>query len=80
LNKANEFWMEILNENRDKHRKFLTALLKNDETCQDCSFIISQGIKNIKEDLVFFIVENKNWLEEYPNVLKERFFKKLDKL
>lgn len=30
--------------------------------------------------MVFFIVENKNWLDEYPNVLKERFSKKLEKL
>jgi len=55
--------MEVFNENRDKHRKFLTSLLKNDN-CKDFSFIISQGINCIKEDLIFFVVENKNWLDE----------------
>lgn len=30
LNKAYEFWMELFHENRDKHRKFLTQLLKKD--------------------------------------------------
>lgn len=30
LNKAHEFWMELFHENRDKHRKFLTKLLKKD--------------------------------------------------
>jgi hypothetical protein len=30
LNRAHEFWMEVFHANRDKHRKFLTQLLKND--------------------------------------------------
>lgn len=79
LDKADKFWMELFHENKGKHRKFLTNLLKNDNQ-NVLSLDIAQGISNVKEDLVCFIVENKVWYEEQPQVLRERFLLKLDKL